>query len=154
LLPPLLLMEIHLITTLETLPLRQALLRAHLTEEECVYPGDNDASTVHLGAFIDNTLIGIASLYKKGLPEQEADDSYQFRALAIVQERRGAGCGLELLHAVEKMAMAKGAAFLWANARTSAIEFYRKAGYQIGEKEFIVAGVGPHVVISKKLGGQ
>lgn len=144
-------MEIRTITALETLPLRQALLRPHLTEKECIYPGDNEPSTIHLGAFLDKRLTGIASLYKKGLPELESNNCYQFRALAIVKEKRGSGYGLALLHAVESTAREFGAKIIWANARITATEFYRKAGYHIGEKEFIVAGVGPHVVISRSL---
>lgn len=142
-------MEIRTIKPADTLPLRKALLRPHLSLNECIYPGDDHSSSCHLGAFVDETLIGIVSLYKKALPEQTSLCAYQFRALAIVETLRNKSYGLTLLHALEKYAVENGAQCVWANARLTACRFYRKAGYQIDDKEFIVEGVGPHVIVSR-----
>ncbi|MFT5320813.1 MAG: GNAT superfamily N-acetyltransferase [Pseudohongiellaceae bacterium] len=142
-------MEIREINASATLALRKRLLRPHLSAEECIYPGDDDRTSCHLGAFIDNALIGIVSIYRKGLPDQEDNCAYQFRALAIVEASRNKGYGLTLLHAVEKYARDKRADYLWANARITAINFYRKANYSIDDNEFIVEGVGPHVIVSR-----
>ncbi len=142
-------MNIQKIQTVETLPLRKHLLRPHLTAEQCIYPGDDDSTTCHLGGFIDDSLVSIVSIYQRDLPGEQNKRGYQFRALAIVEALRSQGYGLALLHAVEKYARINAADYLWANARMTAVEFYRKAGYTIDDKEFIVEGVGPHVIVSR-----
>jgi GNAT superfamily N-acetyltransferase len=142
-------LEIREINASATLTLRKQLLRPHLSAKECIYPGDDDLTSYHLGAFIDNELIGIVSIYQKGLPDLKHQCGFQFRALALVEASRNKGYGLTLLHAVEKFARDKGADYLWANARITAINFYRKASYIIDDNEFIVAGVGPHVIIRR-----
>ena len=142
-------LDIREINTAETLPLRNALLRPHLTPEQCIYLGDDDSTTCHLGGFIDDSLMSIVSIYQRGLPGQESKRGYQFRALAIVDGLRSRGYGLILLHAVEQYARDNAADYLWANARMTAVEFYRKAGYTIDDKEFIVEGVGAHVIVNR-----
>ena len=48
----------------EMRPLRHEILRPGQTYEETLYPGDDAADTVHLGAFDGGRLVGIASLYR------------------------------------------------------------------------------------------
>ena len=134
------------ITSAGTLPLRHALLRPHLTPAPCVYPGDTDATTIHLGGFVGESLCGIVTLYREALPDRPGVGC-RFRALAIVEALRGQGHGLALLEAVEQLAREAGADYLWANARVPVLDFYRKAGYAVGDEEFIVEGVGPHRIV-------
>ncbi len=98
--------------------------------------------------------MSIVSIYQRDLSGHDNKCGYQFRALAIVEDLRSQGYGLTLLHAVEKHARDKSADYLWANARMTAVEFYRKAGYTIDDKQFIVEGVGPHVIISRTFSSQ
>ena len=140
-------MAIREILPVETLELRQRLLRPHLTPDTCVYPGDDDVTTTHLGLFIDEALVGIVSLYREALPEREQATGYRFRALAIDDDFRGQGHGMALLKAVESLARAANAEYLWANARITAIDFYRNADYKVGDQEFVVEGVGPHRIV-------
>ena len=79
---------------------------------------------------------------------------YRLRALSVVENLRGKGYGLQLLRAAEILAQENNARYLWANARIHVKEFYARAGYSIGEDEFIVEGVGPHVIVSCRFGGQ
>lgn len=136
----------------DTLALRHALLRPHLTPDTCNYPGDDAPDTVHLGACVGDDRVGIVSLYRESLPGSKVRHGYRFRALAVVEALRGKGYGRALLAAVEREAQARGAAYLWANARVAAIDFYRRAGYAVGDEEFIVAGVGPHRVVWREFG--
>ena len=141
-------LRIRPIAPRDTLVLRHTLLRPHMTPETCVYPGDDAPTTTHLGAFLDDDLCGIVTLYREPLPGSTGA-GFRFRALAIVENLRGQGHGNALLTAVEALAQEQGADYLWANARDTALDFYRKAGYDIGEEEFIVAGVGPHRIVSR-----
>jgi len=136
----------------DTLELRHALLRPHLTPDTCVYPGDDADTTVHLGAFLDEVLCGIVSLYRENLPEHGQQTGDRFRALAIVEALRGQGHGNTLLKAVEALSKKRGVDYLWANARDTALDFYRKADYAVGKEAFMVEGVGPHRIVQKRLG--
>ena len=123
-------------------------MRPHLTPATCIYPGDDAPTTTHLGLFIGDEHCGIVSLYGETLPDHPGT-GYRFRALAVVDELRGRGLGKTLLEATERLAQAQGAAYLWANARMTAVDFYRKAGYAVGAEEFLVEGVGPHRIVLK-----
>ncbi len=141
--------SIREISPTDTLPLRHALLRPHMTPETCVYPGDDAASTVHLGSFIGDTLCGIVTLYREDLPGDHPE-GFRFRALAIVEALRGQGHGNALLKAVEQLAQENSANYIWAYARDTALDFYRKADYAVGDEEFIVDGVGPHRIVRRE----
>jgi GNAT superfamily N-acetyltransferase len=142
-------MNIQEIEAEQTLALRSEVLRPGRAAEECVFPGDTDKSTCHLGAFIDRELVGIASLYLKSNASMPEGRAYQLRSMATKISYQGKGIGFALLEAVEKQALVLGADYLWANARKSALGFYRKADYQIDDQEFYIEGVGPHHLILK-----
>jgi GNAT superfamily N-acetyltransferase len=83
---------------------------------------DEDNEGVHFGAFTDNTLVGIISLFEK-------DQSFQFRKLAVLPNYQKMGIGNALLSRVEEFAESENGTVIWCNARVTAIGFYRKAGY-------------------------
>lgn len=141
---------IKIVSPRDTLNLRHTLLRPHLTPDNCVYPGDETDTTTHLGAFVEDELVGIVSLYRENQPDEPARIGYRFRALAVIEGMRGKKIGQALLDAVEKLAMESGTNYIWANARTTAIDFYRKSGYAVDDEEFMVAGVGPHRIVRKR----
>ena len=65
--------DIREISAVEARPIRQRVLRPHQRAEELVYPGDDDASTFHLGAFVNDELVGILSMYRHAQPPAETD---------------------------------------------------------------------------------
>ncbi len=141
-------MEIREITSQDTLELRLRVLRPNGSLEDCKFPGDDDSLTKHYGAFGSNDLIGIVSIYRR----EHADFSgvgFQIRAMATHPKARGKGAGAKLLKNAEVYAFKNQANYVWANARLSAKEFYRKSEYNIDDKEFDIEGVGPHVIVSK-----
>lgn len=81
-----------------------------------------DADGIHFGAFKDNKLAGIISLFQKGT-------AFQFRKLAVNPEFQHTGVGSALLNQVTAHARENGGTLIWCNARVSAIGFYVKAGY-------------------------
>lgn len=140
-------MQIIEITAGETLRLRRNILRPGLELEQCNYPGDADSSTHHLGCYLNKQLVGIVSIYERSNFELQSGCGYQIRAMATSETVRGQGLGFSLLKAAEELAFKSGANYLWANARSSAIGFYKKAGYDIGDDEFQIEGVGAHFLI-------
>ena len=128
-------------------PLRQRVLRPEQPFESTLYPGDDLPGTVHLGAFDGEVLVGIASLYRE--PREGEDDGWRLRGMATIPEVRGRGLGAALLDACLEHAAAAGGAEVWCNARVPAIGFYERAGFEVASDRFDVAGIGPHVVMTR-----
>ncbi len=142
-------MQIEQINANETLSLRQSILRPNSPLSECMYEGDDENTTVHLGAIKEGVVVGIVSIYQRPCPDISTECGFQFRAMATALSIRGQGVGFQLLKAAQDHAKNKGAKYLWANARSVAIDFYKKAGYSIYPDKFEIQGVGPHYLISK-----
>jgi GNAT superfamily N-acetyltransferase len=80
---------------------------------------EEDQGGIHFGAFTDNKLVGIVSLFQKA-------DDFQFRKFAVDPDYQGNGIGNALLTYITDFARAEGGKRLWCNARLSAIGFYEK----------------------------
>ncbi|PCJ33162.1 MAG: GNAT family N-acetyltransferase [Gammaproteobacteria bacterium] len=141
--------NIEIITVVDTLPLRQQILRPHQALSECVYKGDDLDSTVHFAAIEDDEIIGIMSLYQRNCLELGSTNGMQLRAMATAIHSRGQGIGFKLLAAAESHAQKIHTQYIWANARVEAINFYKKSAYTINPQQFEIKGVGPHQLVSK-----
>lgn len=131
---------------------RQPVLRPERPLSECVFEGDTSEKTVHLGLFMDENLIGVASFMQNSNPLFKAADQYQLRGMAVLSEFKRQGFGASLLiEGEKKLKNLVNNPFLWFNARDYAIGFYEKFGYRtIGEK-FDVPGVCQHISMFKQL---
>lgn len=145
-------MDIKEISSKDTLPLRNEILRPGKDISACIFEGDDAPNTRHFGA-IDKTdkIVGIVSVYRNDNPSIKIENAYQIRAMATDSTCRGKGVGKLLLAAVEKYAKAEGSPLVWANARTSATGFYTKEGYRLASSEFNIDGIGPHYLVIKPL---
>ncbi len=136
--------DVRVISAVETLPLRQTVLRPGRSVAASQFPGDDAPATRHYGAFRAGQLLGIASLYLAELPEQPGVTAWQLRGMATAPEARGMGFGRALVFACIAFARENGARLLWCNARTTAAGFYRKLGFETLGEEFEIPDVGPH----------
>ncbi|CAK8724556.1 hypothetical protein KKHLCK_14390 [Candidatus Electrothrix laxa] len=144
-------MKVARISASDTLSLRHSLLRPNAPISECIYPGDDDQSTGHFGASDNGVLVGIVSIYRINHLDIAGENGFQLRAMATAKSQRGKGFGCQLLHAAENFAIKNKAQYIWANARVPAVGFYMKSSYDIKSKEFIISGVGPHLLVSKSV---
>ncbi len=145
-------MKIGTISESQTLPLRNDILRPGKDVAECIFPGDDLATTKHFAAMSpEQQIIGIVSVYWQSNPAIDATKCYQIRAMATDEAHRQKGLGILLLQAAEEYAKSQGADVIWANARQSAVGFYHKAGYQLASDEFVIPDVGPHYLVTKSL---
>ncbi|WP_163935446.1 GNAT family N-acetyltransferase [Paraferrimonas sp. SM1919] len=140
-------MEFSKLSPHQTYPVRSAVLRPGLAIESCMFEGDDLATTHHFGLIDEGEVVAIASLYQAKL---EGKAGLQLRGMAVLEHYQGLGLGAKLLIQVEQQA-AKLTDLLWANARTGAARFYFKLGYSQASEVFDIAGVGPHIKISKAL---
>jgi GNAT superfamily N-acetyltransferase len=138
-------LEIRTITAEETLDLRHAILRAGLPRETAIFPGDHAATSRHFGAFLDDRLVGVATIHFAPLLDRpDFDPAYQVRGMATVEEVRGQGAGSALLAACLKEAGSVGAQWIWCNARTPAAGFYARHGFTAQGGIFDIPTAGPH----------
>ncbi len=123
------------------LPLRHAVLRAHLPPETACFPGDGDGSTVHLAALADGEPVACASYMAVPL---DGEPAYQLRGMATHPAWRGTGLGRQLLGFAESLLRDDPIRLRWCNARTSAIGFYATMGWTVVSDEFDIPTAGPH----------
>lgn len=83
---------------------------------------DEDNHGYHFGAFMDNQLVGVVSLFQDG-------NDFQFRKFAVDESVQGKGIGKTMLQHLINFAINENAKRLWCNARISAIDFYLKQGF-------------------------
>ncbi|MGK5083856.1 GNAT family N-acetyltransferase [Bdellovibrionota bacterium FG-1] len=138
------------ITPTEVLPLRHQVLRPGRPIQDAIFAGDQLATTTHWGAFsADKKLMAVASLFRAAKPGTP-DLAWQLRGMASEPHARGQGFGRAVLSACTEWVRAnKSGGILWCNARTSAVGFYLKQGFQKEGVEFEIPGVGPHWVMSR-----
>lgn len=145
-------MNIREISSAETLPLRNEVLRPGKPVSECIFEGDDEPDTHHFAA-IDNAghIQGVVSAFRRKNPLITGRYPYQIRAMAVSSRCRGQGLGRILLASAEDYIKSLGSTVVWANARSSAVGFYRRQCYQVVSDEFDLEGVGPHYLVTKSL---
>lgn len=134
------------ITAEQTRPVRQAVLRPHQAASELVYPGDDASDSFHLGAYRDDELLAILSMYFMSKPD-ETSPAWRIRGMASIPDARGIGLGRTLVEMAREKAWASERAPIWCNARQSAFGFYEKLGFVIEGELFEIEGIGPHAVM-------
>ena len=126
-------MEIRIITLSEALPIRHCVLWPNKPVSFCEVDGDDAAS--HYGAFLNNTLVAVASIYVVG---KEA----RLRKFATLEEFQGRGAGTQLITHIISVLKQTDAEMFWCDARITAVEFYMKFGMKVQGVEFVKSGIG------------
>ncbi|WP_343531532.1 GNAT family N-acetyltransferase [Pedobacter sp.] len=129
------------------LPLRSKMLRDGADLDACVFPTDSIEGIFHLAYYVnDKEIASVATFFPQQMDGKQ-EPAYQLRGMATDSRFFGKGYGAALLkYAVSYIKNAK-AEYIWCNARTSAVDFYKKQGFQVVSDEFEIAGVGPHYVM-------
>ncbi len=138
---------------LEVRPLRLEVLRAGMANQTVEFDGDDEVTTVHLGAFdqSDNN-IGVSSWMQRAFQPEPDLKAVQLRGMATATHRQGHGIGGLLLDAGLKNAQENGFDVIWANARDAALNFYNRHGYiTVGEGFIETVTQLPHHKVVKYL---
>jgi GNAT superfamily N-acetyltransferase len=114
---------------------------------------DQDATSLHLGGFLNDRLVVSASFYPSAAPVQTDLVSYQLRFMATDFDVQGSGYGAQVLAIASEELASRGAEQLWANARDTALGFYLATGWSIveGSEHLSPYTQLPHTVIIKNL---
>ena len=139
------------IPTEYTLELRQVVLKPFLHPEDCMNPGDDDPTTIHLGLFHERKLVSICTLLSEPHPDFSAGNPTRLRGMATDQKYRGQGFGRILLqYGMNHLRLNRGD-FLWCNARQRAFNFYSQMGLFFHGEMFELDSIGPHKVMYRSL---
>jgi GNAT superfamily N-acetyltransferase len=114
-----------------------------------VFDGDDDPATAHFAAYAGGVdLVGVASVYRRAMPDMSDDRAWQLRGMAVLDAWQRRGIGARLLEACCAH-VAAGGGCLWCNARVGASSFYVRHGFEVISAEFDIPDVGPHVVMRR-----
>ncbi len=151
-------LQIHRVHVERIIDLRHRVLRNGLPRRMAFFESDDAPTTVHLAAIHvgamhpaspeRDAIVGCATVlvnFWDGRP------ACQLRGMAVDPAYERSGIGRKLLEEVEKVAAGNGVKILWANARTTAIGFYKKLGWTVESEEFEIPTAGPHFKIVKLL---
>jgi GNAT superfamily N-acetyltransferase len=142
--------------------LRWDILRPNLPEDMAQFDGDDEASTLHFGAFTDDGRnVGCCTYVARpwvnddpkypDFAEAAPAATYQLRGMATAPDLLKRGIGAALSDFAEQTMREANAQLLWANARIAAVPFYQKLGWVIASDEFYIPTVGPHHKIVREI---
>jgi N-acetylglutamate synthase-like GNAT family acetyltransferase len=129
------------------LDVRHRILRGGLPRESANFEGDDLPDTIHLAAIHEDKVVGCATVLRESF---EGEPACKLRGMAVDANLQGHGAGKMLLLAVHKIADDSGVKVSWANARTPALGFYRRFGWETVGEEFVVPTAGPHFKIVRQ----
>ena len=127
------------------------MLRPNGTLEDCVFQGDNDELTFHLGAFVDKKLVSVASFYFEKNDRFSDPYQYRLRGMATLPEHQGQGLSWALLRTAFPVIKQNQCTLLWCNAREKAMGFYEKVGFTPSGEFFSIPHIGKHILMSIKI---
>lgn len=136
-----------------TYDLRERVLRPGAALVELQFEGDGDEPTAHYGAFVDEAIVAIASIYHEGRPGGGDDQGgcWRLRGMASDPEVRRRGAGSAVLEACIRHARGRDGSLAWCNARIPAVAFYEAHGWTVVGEEFEIPTIGPHVVMERTI---
>ena len=141
---------IKFISSEDTLAIRSPVLREGADPQLCIFDGDEDEFSFHLGYFIEDELVCVASFHQQervGFPGL----AYQLRGMATVFAQQGKGIGNQLVNFSIVYLRGQKANYIWCNARKSAFTFYSGLGFEFISEEFEIPGIGPHRAMYVKI---
>lgn len=127
------------------------MLRPNGTLEDCIFQGDNDELTFHLGAFVDKKLVSVASFYFEKNNHFPDENQYRLRGMATLPDHQGQGLSSALLRTAFPVIKQNQCTLLWCNAREKAMGFYKKVGFQSIGDFFTIPHIGKHILMSIKI---
>ncbi|AZQ42863.1 GNAT family N-acetyltransferase [Nonlabens ponticola] len=149
-------MTIKEIEAIETYSVRHPVLRTGRPVETCKMDGDDLESTIHLGAYDGDLLVGVTTLLLDSIAELDylnhsKEKTYRMRGMGVLANQQGNGIGRKIVEHAENLLRDNGIKLLWFNARIVAIPFYLKLGFIKYGNQFDVPNVGPHYNMYKEL---
>lgn len=136
----------------DTHGLRHRVLRPNQSREDCAYPLDAAADTLHVGAFDGGALVGVGSIFREPPAGHRDAGAWRIRGMAVEPAARGRGVGARILRALLRhAASAQDGGFVWCNGRIAVEPFYLRQGFHRVGDVFDLPPLGPHVLMRRAL---
>jgi GNAT superfamily N-acetyltransferase len=128
-------------------------LRGNDPNKTVIDERDEEESSLHFGGFIEGRLVVSASFFPSTALTDAQLSTYQLRYMATDFDVQGKGYGALVLAAAEDALRSLGVQQVWANARDTALGFYRSTGWTVleGTEHLSPETELPHTVIVKLL---
>ena len=143
--------QIKIINSNVLYDIRSKVLRNGLDPKRCTFDDDNKKSSIHIGAFNNNKIIGGVSLIKNNCNENGEVGCFQLRGLCVYNEYQNCGVGTRIIRKIEDIIYEKNIKYIWMNARESSVKFYLNLGYTNSNKSKIIRNIGLHYMLYKYL---
>jgi GNAT superfamily N-acetyltransferase len=135
----------------QALSIRHPILRPGLPVESAMFPEDDDAQTLHLGAYEAGRLFAVATFFPEAYAGRPGASAYRLRGIATLEAWRGRGGGSALVHEGLRLVREAGAELVWCHARLAASGFYEKLGFAAEGATFERPHSGWHVVMVRTI---
>ncbi|MBF0298207.1 MAG: GNAT family N-acetyltransferase [Oligoflexia bacterium] len=112
---------------------------------------DMDDKTFHLGAFIDQVLVSVASFYFSKHPDISSPYQYQIRGLATFPDYRNKGVASTLVKTAYPIITQNQASLLWCSSRIDSVSFFINLGFRPIGGPFEIIEVGQQQLMYKSL---
>lgn len=134
-----------------TIPLRQQVLKPHLSRDQCYMPEDFLTTTFHIGVLFGGELITVCTFMLESHEHLHAGFPYRLRGMATDSRYWDQGFGsIALQEGISHLRKLR-CDLLWCNARQNAFGFYQKHGFNFYGPMFDIDRIGPHKVMYKHL---
>lgn len=144
-------MEIKQVSVEKILPLRRDILRKGFTLNQSRFEGDLNPDTFHLALIDQGEILAIATYIFDLSEAVAAQKQYRLRGMAVAENQQNKGFGEAIFQKGERLLREKQIPYLWFNARTPAVDFYKKQNCQVLGEEFDIPTAGPHFYMYKHL---
>jgi predicted GNAT family N-acyltransferase len=164
--------SVQFVSLEQLLPLRAKILRPQMSLDKSLYPEDHEPKTFHLGVLNPNKVLLSVGTFINQVPTDEnlkkellnsitipnampkeltnsLSNAYRLRGMATEETMQGKGLGSKIILEAEKILKQRKCNLLWFNARTKAMNFYIKLGYEFKPEIFEFPGIGPHCLMYK-----
>ena len=126
--------------------LRFRILRQPWNESRGSERDPSDEDSTHLMLVTDDAVpVAVGRLHLNSA------DEAQVRFMAVDEPFQGTGNGSQLLRALEAEALRQGATRMMLEARENALAFYRRNGYTLTKKSYLLFGEIQHYTMHKQL---
>jgi N-acetylglutamate synthase-like GNAT family acetyltransferase len=105
---------------------------------------DIESLCIHAMASDNNdNIVGVCRI------QFNSNNEAQIRYMAVVEKAQGLGIGRKLIDYMETQAVKHGAHKIILHSRFNAVDFYKKCGYSVKEKSYLMWGEIQHYLMEK-----
>ena len=143
--------QVKQIQAIDCYPIRQQVLWQHKAIAECGIDIDSQEGAFHLGAFLNEELVCIASFFKQKNPQFNHAKQYRLRAMATLPIAQKKGTAKSLVEFAVQKLQSEHQDLLWCDARIVATGFYNKLGFSTKGTAYEIPIIGTHYLMYKQL---